>query len=50
MPLHADGMLGHSLAELEEKLSGPCRMFHEILRPCSGSQSWVSLQHWKASL
>ena len=32
MPLHADGMLGHSLlAGLEEKLSGPCRMFHEIL-------------------
>lgn len=29
--LRADGMLRYSLAELEEKLSGPCRMFHEIL-------------------
>lgn len=27
--LHAGGMLGRSLlAELEKKLSGPCRMFH----------------------
>lgn len=32
LPLHADGILRHSfLAELEKKLSGPCRMFHEIL-------------------